>query len=101
MSSISPLSYGKHNNIYFNLKIGSRKSPIIIIKLVGFFDTGKVYITGSNIKPDLFSIMDFKKIKNIIDDLLEPLDFDFHLFSNNDYITKRTSEKILKLINNG
>lgn len=101
MSSISPLSYGKHNNIYFQIKIGSRKNPLIRIKLVGFFDSAKVYITETNITEYLYSVLDINKVVKIIEDLLESVDFDLHLFSHEDFLQNKDTKQILNLISNG
>ena len=68
---INPVGFGNHDNIYFTCKIQKVK-----FKLIGFFETGDLYILSSKkIKeiPDFNQNFVYNKIKESFEE------WDFHL----------------------
>ena len=98
LCKITPIGYGKHDNLYVSIKIGrSLKNPIIHLRLLVFFNTGFTYISHSNLHPDYLELLDFLKIKSLVEDSLSKYDWQLKTFSNKDFFVKNLdSEKLFK-----
>lgn len=95
---ITPLNYGKHHNLYLNVKIGgSNKKPIIHLKLIVFFETCDAFIVNSNLHSDFKDLLNFVYLKDIIQNDLNKHDWKLNINSNEDFFVKNLdSEKLLK-----
>lgn len=99
-SNLNPIAHGKHDNLHLTMKIGrSKRNPIIYLKLVTFFTSGNTYIVHSNLHADYELLLDFEKIKEIIQNRLNKMDFSLILLSNKDFFNRNvsTEELLIKI----
>lgn len=92
---IMPVGHGNHNNIHLIFKIGSKKQPMVRIKMVGFFDTGNCYILNSVSKIP-YDFLNHKVIFQKINELLEKHELNLKFIGKNDLNNKNLkTENIL------
>ena len=93
---ITPVCHGKHNNLHLNIRLGgNKKRPIMIFRLVLFFDYELACISNSNIHYDLMILLNYKKLERVINDYLSELDVKLYVFSYRDFFHRNVKSEFL------
>lgn len=92
------IAEGNHENVHFKITVGgTKKKPLFSFKLVGFLDSGNVFITSSNIQDHMREFCKFVDFRSLLQQALNKFDFDLVMFSDSDIFNKgKTTEYILK-----
>lgn len=97
--NLFPISHGNHDNLHFIFKVGSKRKPMINIKIVAFLNTGKAYITHSMYKFPT-NLINFKELFKVINECFEKYDMEL-VVNESDWENKNlTTEQLLTKLKN-